>query len=208
MKYQHIIFDVDGTLVDTEYSVLHSLSDTIRELTGEEMAPGKLTFALGITGIDVLKKLGFQDLEGAMKLWLEKLLPYKDTNQLFPGIHLLLHRLKDQGATLGVVTSRTRALFDAELPRLGITDLLDHVICSDDTKTHKPTAAPLQKYIERSGAKPEEMVYIGDSVYDKGCAENAGVDFILAGWGAAEPLKVQTGDFPQRVEDLEGFLNP
>lgn len=58
MKYEHIVFDIDGTLIDTEYAVLHSLQETIMELSGEEIPVSELTFALGITGADALKILG------------------------------------------------------------------------------------------------------------------------------------------------------
>ena len=47
MGYKHIIFDIDGTLLDTEYSVLHSLQKTLKELHGKDMACEDLTFALG-----------------------------------------------------------------------------------------------------------------------------------------------------------------
>ena len=57
MKYKHIVFDIDGTLIDTEYAVLHSLQETIRALSGREIPCSELKFALGITGIDALKKL-------------------------------------------------------------------------------------------------------------------------------------------------------
>ncbi len=57
MKYKHIVFDIDGTLIDTEYAVLHSLQETIRAISGREMPCPELKFALGITGIDALKNL-------------------------------------------------------------------------------------------------------------------------------------------------------
>ena len=54
MKYKHIVFDIDGTLIDTEYAVLHSLQETIKELSGRKIPCSELRFALGITGTDAL----------------------------------------------------------------------------------------------------------------------------------------------------------
>ena len=61
MKYKHIVFDIDGTLIDTEYAVLHSLQETIKELSGRKIPCSELRFALGITGTDALKKLEIKD---------------------------------------------------------------------------------------------------------------------------------------------------
>ena len=56
MKYKHIVFDINDTLIDTEYAVLHSLQDTILSLTGKEKSLDELMFALGITGEDALDR--------------------------------------------------------------------------------------------------------------------------------------------------------
>ena len=50
MKYKHIVFDIDGTLIDTEYAVLHSLQETIKKLSRRKITCSELRFALGITG--------------------------------------------------------------------------------------------------------------------------------------------------------------
>ena len=189
MKYQHIVFDVDGTLVDTQYAVIHSLQDTLLELFGWHMTEQELTFSLGITGDEVLRRLKIRDMEGTMKRWLEILKPYQSTNHLFEGIPELLQTLKAAGCTLGVVTSRVHKLYDEEMPRMGISHMMDHVVCADDTTEHKPTGAPLRKYMEWTGASPEQVLYIGDSVYDMQCAADAGTDFLLAGWGAVPELR-------------------
>ena len=64
-----------------------------------------------------------------------------------------------------------------------IVSRADCVICADDTAEHKPEPGPLLKYMERTGAKPSEVLYVGDTVYDMQCARGAGVDFALARWG-------------------------
>ena len=69
MKYKHIVFDIDGTLIDTEYAVLHSLQETIKGLSGREIPCSELRFALGITGTDALKKLEIKDTSYAIELW-------------------------------------------------------------------------------------------------------------------------------------------
>ena len=79
MKYKHIVFDIDGTLIDTEYAVLHSLQETIKGLSGREMPCSELRFALGITGTDALKKLEIKDTSYALELWDKNMRNYTNT---------------------------------------------------------------------------------------------------------------------------------
>ncbi len=184
MHYTHIAFDVDGTLVDTEYAVLHSLQDTIGTLTGQKPPLEELTFALGITGEDALKRLAVSDIPGTLALWIDYLRQYDDTTALFQGMEETLSALSQKGCRLGVVTSRVRDEFEKEFKRFPVRHYFDTVVCADDTEEHKPTAAPLLKYMELSGSSRSQILYVGDSRYDRECARNAGVDFALAGWGS------------------------
>ncbi len=63
MKYKHIVFDIDGTLIDTEYAVIHSLIKTIIEITGNTPQYASLRFALGITGRKALELLKVPNIE-------------------------------------------------------------------------------------------------------------------------------------------------
>ena len=69
MKYKHIVFDIDGTLIDTEYAVINSLIKTITEITGSAPQYESLKFALGITGRNALELLKILDIEDALKRW-------------------------------------------------------------------------------------------------------------------------------------------
>ena len=206
MAYKHIVFDVDGTLVDTEDTTIGSLQDTMLALTGKKPEREELRFALGITGEDVLRRLGIPDVKGGMAVWLEQLTRYQGRNRLYPGIPELLETLRRQGYHLGVATSRTRLLYDAEIPGLGIAGYMGQVICAEDSVTHKPEAGPLETYTQRTGAAPEEVLYIGDSVYDMLCARNAGTGFLLAGWGALPELREQAPTWKAEPLQVLSFL--
>ncbi|MDE6386550.1 MAG: HAD family hydrolase [Lachnospiraceae bacterium] len=183
-KYSQIVFDVDGTLIDTEYAIIYSLQETILTVTGKKVPLVELTFALGITGEDALKRLDIGDIPTAMDIWVKNMRKYTDTMVVFKGIKELLGRLSEQGCELGIITSRTRKEFGDDFDRLGIRHFFKTIVCADDTTEHKPTPAPLYKYMELTDIDSSRILYIGDSEYDSGCAEGAGVDFALAGWGS------------------------
>ena len=186
MKYRHIVFDIDGTLIDTEYAVLRSLQETVRVLSGREIPYSELTFALGITGADALKKLDIKNISYAAELWNKNMRKYADTVKVFDGITELLKNLLRLDCEMGIVTSKTREEFKQDFSHFNISHYFKTIVCADDTQRHKPNAAPLLKYLEISKADCRQTLYIGDSKYDSMCAENAGIDFALAVWGSRQ----------------------
>ncbi len=187
MKYSHIVFDVDGTLIDTFYSNMQSLQDTLKELTGEVHPLEELGRFFGIPGLETAVQLGLPDPEAALAQWEARLQRYRHTDRVYDGIPQLLETLSRAGLCLGVVTSRTRAEFDADFSKLSIARHFRTIITASDTLRHKPEPDPLLEYIRRTGCEKGQVLFIGDSPYDMQCAAAAGVASGLAGWGATGP---------------------
>lgn len=183
MRYRYVAFDLDGTLIDSEEAVLRSLQDTLLTVTGKEYSLSELTFSLGITGEDCLKRLNLSDPMTALKLWEKDLLGYQKLVKLFPTVPELLDTLTGLGVSLGAVTSKTQEELDYDFIPLGLARHLPTVVTATDTTLHKPDPDPLLKFMELTGATREETLYVGDSPYDSECARRAGVDFALASWG-------------------------
>ncbi len=183
MKYTHIIFDIDGTLIDTEKAQLCSLQDTIFEMTGERPALDDLKFSFGIPGDATFRKLGITDIDRAWEIMYERIDQYYDSIILFPGIEKLIRELHQRGYSLGIITSRNRKEFSEDFPRFGLADYFGTVVCAGDSAESKPQPGPMLKYLETAGVPASEALYIGDTIYDWQCADGAGVDFGLALWG-------------------------
>ena len=180
--YKHIVFDVNGTLIDTEYAVLHSLKDLLKEEYNRDYKIEELEFALGITGEAAIKQLEISDIERTVDLWNDKLNKYKESVCVFNGIEELL-KVLSQNHKLGIVTSKTKEEFEEEVTHFGLNKYFGVIICAADTEKHKPNPEPLLKYMELANAKNKETIYIGDSIYDMQCAKASKVDFAFAKWG-------------------------
>lgn len=202
-----VIFDIDGTLLDTEYAVLNSLRDTIWELKNENIELSDLTFALGIPGEIALKQLGITDTQNGNIIWNACLANYSHTIRLFDGIAETLKELKNQGYKLGVITSKSREEYETDFSPFSLDGYFDTIVCVGDSDRPKPSPDPMLKYLELSGTKKEEAIYIGDTAYDMQCASKAGVAFGLASWGCHCLNNIQADYYFNRPTDILQVLS-
>lgn len=206
MSYTHIVFDIDGTLIDTENAVLSALEDTLTELGRPSSSRDDLKFALGIPGETTLAQLEIADTEAANRLWNGHVKKYLSSVTVFLGIRSLLEELLAGGYRLGIITSKTREEYAADFVPSGLAACFDTVICVDECRRPKPAADPVLKYLERTGIRPDEMLYIGDTAYDAECAGNAGVDFGLALWGCRSVRHIRAAGYFATPYDVGYFL--
>lgn len=185
---KHIVFDIDGTLIKTATAHYRGLEDALREAMGREYTMEEIAFSYGIPGIDTLNQLQIPEPETVLKRWQDYMEGYMDTVCVFDGIVPLLETLQEKGYGLGIVTSKTRWEYNEFFLPHGLGKFFPVSIAVEDTLRHKPEGEPLQKYAEIVGADLCDVTYIGDTVYDFSCAVNAGAGFILAGWGAVNPV--------------------
>lgn len=182
--YKCVIFDVDGTLIDTEEGILSSLQRVVKEELKQYIDLDKLRFALGITGDAALSKLGIKNIAKANKNWIKYGEDYSHLIKVYDGIVKNLEKLQNAGIYTGIATSRTVLELEKDFYPLGLQKYMRTIISADDTEKHKPEPDPLLKFLEASGASPSSALYIGDTIYDMKCANSAGIDFALALWGA------------------------
>lgn len=183
MKYNHIIFDIDGTMLDSAYADLTALQKVLLELKHENYPIENLRFALGIPGEVALRQLKVEDVSVANRLWNKYMTELAHTMKLFDGIKELLMELQSRGVRLGIITSKNRKELQNDFVPFGIHAFFDTIITVEDSSAPMPSPEPMLAYLNKGGVKSCEVLYIGDTLYDRDCAVNAGVDFGLAMWG-------------------------
>ena len=203
--YECVIFDIDGTLLDTEFAVLSSLQRLVFEELNKKFSFDELTFALGIPGEIALNKLGITNVPESIDRWNKYLKEYYHNVSIFKDIKETIVKLDEMGILIGIVTSKTREEYTDDFVPFGISKHFKYVICADDTERHKPNPEPILKYIELSKVDKSKAIYIGDTKYDMECAFSAGVDFALALWGAKSSIGINANyilESPKQILEI------
>ena len=187
--YRCVIFDVDGTLIDTHKATILALDRVLKEMTGHKYDSEELKFAIGIPGEVSLPRFGIKDITFANMMWNKYLKEYQNYITVYSGTKELIIKLNSIGIKVGLVTSNTRYELNGLLKYFEPFKLMNYVessVCADDTDRHKPYPEPILKFLEIAKVDSKEAIYIGDTLYDMECAVGSKVDFGLAGWGNAD----------------------
>lgn len=182
--YNCIIFDVDGTLIDTEAAVFSTYQRMVSERFGRSISDEEIKSAYALPTIQALGQLGFKNDEKAVRNFHQYLMEAFKKVKPFDGIAKVLKYLTQNKKVTGIVTSRCSEEVTEDPCLQKMIAYFSYVVCTSDTKKHKPHPEPLLKLVELSGSKIADTIYIGDSHNDCKCAEDAGIDFALALWGA------------------------
>lgn len=181
MEYKHIIFDLDGTLIDTEESVLNTWRFTLGEYN-YDYSLEDLRTVLGVTTRKALEQLNVKVDEKFEKRWIRNYRNFAGDATFFNGVKDMLMVLRGQGYSLGIVTSRCKDEYNDYFHSFNLESLFDLIVCADDTEKHKPNPEPLYKYTQLAKTELDSCIYIGDMLTDIECANRAGVASGLVAW--------------------------
>ena len=185
MKKPYIIFDFDGTIANTNNIIIASWQSTFKRFLGHERPVREIEATFGETLYDSVDRLiPGEPVDEVVAHYRN----YQDTHQeeyrvyVFEGVRELMDELRARGHKLGVATSRTVKSFSKYMRELDMEGYIDEIVTMEDVTNHKPHPESVERVLEKFGASPGEAIMIGDTKYDIGCANNAGVDSVLVGW--------------------------
>ncbi|PTM56646.1 pyrophosphatase PpaX [Desmospora activa] len=211
MKYRTILFDLDGTLLDTTPLIVASFLHTFAEYGSLPYGEKEVLEALGEPLLEQMKRFGGEERAEAMVKTYRRhnVAHHDDYVQAFPGVNHVLERLHREGFTLGVVSNKQRVTVEMGLRLCGLEPLMATVVCQGEAERDKPAPDPLRLAMNRVGADAADTLMVGDSRFDLLAAHNAGTASAGVAWSAhgAESLLAYKPDYLlHSMEDLYGII--
>jgi pyrophosphatase PpaX len=198
MRFPVVLFDLDGTVIDSGAIILASMKHAAKEVLGAEPPDEELMAAVGGPGLEAqMHALAPDRVDELVSVYRAHNEPLHDGLVCCAGIDELLVRLKDEGRRLGIVTAKRRKTVDLAFDQIPLAHLFETVVGGNETERHKPDPEPLLLALGRLGAAPDESAYIGDAPFDVKAAKAAGVFSVAVTWGgihSRDRLEVEQPD--------------
>ena len=188
-----VLFDLDGTLVDTADEFVPAVQALRAEHGFAPMPPERIRAnvsngarALVEIGLEIdADSPGFEEKRQRLLALYAEVLGTLATP--YPGIESLLHKLAANGIAWGIATNKPRPYTEPLLERLDLQPPPGSVVCPEDVTDRKPHPESLYLNCRELGCRPHEAVYIGDHARDIAAGKSAGVFTIAAAYGYIEP---------------------
>jgi pyrophosphatase PpaX len=189
VRFPIVLFDLDGTLIDSGPIILASMQHAVRTVLGREIPEEELGMTIGGQGIVAqMQAIDVERADDLLEAYKEHNDGLHETLEAFDELVALLPGLKAEGRKLGIVTAKRHRTVGLALERFpALAEAFDVVVGFEDTERHKPDPDPVLLAVERLAGTPAEAAYVGDSPFDIGAAKAAGVYAVAVGWGGIHP---------------------
>lgn len=195
-----VLFDIDGVLIDTTEANRRFLNDQLKEHEKKGLSKKEYQKVKFMTIKQVIEKycpeLKEEETEELRKKWSSNYKKYLDYTKISSGAKEILEFFKGK-IKLGVATNRSKTSI---LVHHKIIDFFDVIVTSSDVKTPKPSPEGIQKALKELKVKPEEAIFIGDTIVDIQAGEKAGVKMLLY------KIKIDETEVIEDFSELKNFL--
>jgi len=197
-----VLFDLDGTVVDSGAIILASMRHATREVLGRDFDDAELMQAVGGPGLEAqMAVFAPERVDELVRVYRAHNEPLHDELEACAGMEDVLLRLHEEGRRLGVVTAKRRATVELAFASVPVAHLFETVVGGDETEKHKPDPEPLLLAAERMGVAPTDCAYVGDSPFDIRAARAAEMYAVAVTWGRIHDRSKLERERPDAVVD-------
>jgi pyrophosphatase PpaX len=211
-QLQTVLFDLDGTLIDSIRLILDSYHHTLTQHNLPARSDEEW-----LHGVGTPLHVQFSQWRDTPEMLEAMIATYREFNlkhhdrmvTVYPGVVEAVREIKSAGIQTGLVTSKNRQGALRGLALVGLEALMDVMVCADEVNNPKPHPEPVEKAVALLGADPARTVYVGDSIHDMHSGRAAGVKTAAALWGpfGRSHLERARPDYwLEKPEDLVGLM--
>lgn len=197
---EHICFDLDGTLVDSNQTIYKATEVTLKQL-GIDFNVSEIDFAnqIGKHFIDIFNffEVEVPDFEAFITLYKQKYFELMDYSHIYNGADDTLRLLKERGVKISLLTTKVQDQADRIIDHFGLREYFDLIMGRRDGIPHKPSPIPLKIICKELNIATENTLMVGDTELDIQCGKNAGSKTcgVLYGYRTEEQIKKESPDF-------------
>ena len=211
MRCDPVLFDLDGTVVDSGAIILASLRHATQTVLGETIPDERLLATVGGSGLaSQMRDFAPDRVDELVRVYTEHNTPLHAELAACDGMLELLTDLKAEGRRLGIVTAKRRKTVQLAFDTLPLERLFDVVVAGDETERQKPHPEPLLRALAQLDARASTAAYVGDSPFDIQAAKAGGLTAIAATWGRIHDRDRLEQEEPDHIvetsEELRGVL--
>jgi pyrophosphatase PpaX len=207
MTISTLLFDLDGTLIDTNDLIIESFLHTLNHYYPEQYQRDDVLTFIGPPLYDTFVKMDETRVD-------EMITHYRDFNMTkhdelvreFEGVYETVKLLHEKGLKLGIVTTKMRQTVVMGLKLTGLDQFFDVVVCLDDVTNAKPDPEPIHLALQQLGSTPEEAIMVGDNYHDILAGKNAGTKTAAVSWTIKGVEYLQTFEPDYMLTHMEDLL--
>ncbi|MFS0724715.1 pyrophosphatase PpaX [Paenibacillus sp. 1P07SE] len=208
-NFQTVLFDLDGTILDTNELIIQSFLHALKDVVPEGFAREHIIPSMGLPlAVQLQQFSGAEDvaeLIGAYRAINLQL--HDDLVKPFPYVPEVLDQLHKAGLALGVVTTKMQLTTERGLKHVGIRDYMQAIVTLDDVERPKPDAQPVELALSKLGAAADTALMVGDSVVDIQSAAAAGVRSVGVAWSLKGEAKLREAGADYIIHDMRELLS-
>lgn len=192
-----VLFDLDGTLIDSIGLILESARYAFAKLDRACPPAEEWLAGVGIPLFTMFRRYARDEADCAALIAAYREFQYANHDRLvrcYDEVVATVEGLRARGHEMGVVTSKSEALAMRGLVHVGLAKYMDTIVGCDSSSRHKPDPEPVRIALHRLDCRPEDAIFVGDSVYDVLAGNAAGVHTVAATWGAFSKEDLAPGD--------------
>ncbi len=212
MRFDLVMFDLDGTLIDTAAEIADAVNRWLIEREREPLSEREVRNWIGhgtgvlLHRVAAARELGEPDAAARAAFAQHYLATCGTQSRCYAGVPQILAQLRAEGTRLAVVTNKESRFTLPILEAHALRERCDLIVCGDTLSARKPDPLPLQHCMQQLGARLERSLFVGDSAIDVQTARNAGVRIwaVPYGYNSGDPIEAARPD--RVIPDLTALL--